>query len=212
MDGRTDRAICIDCGVWYKIKLSHVSFSKFGKKSLNRNLSRNNRLVYHWPVCLISAMSAHFFSPLARQFPLGKGFLFVEASPSHSDTPSSVGLLWTSDHPDAETSTWQRTPLTRDKLPCPLRYTNPQSQQASGHRNRPRSANTFCKIPNIYLHRQQFDGAKTRDCKKGHAVVLQVVKLTVCNRQIFWEQGMAWKIKCISPCIFKSYQIARNLK
>jgi len=25
----------------------------------------------------------------------------------HSDTPHSVGLLWTSDQPDAETSTWQ---------------------------------------------------------------------------------------------------------
>jgi hypothetical protein len=25
--------------------------------------------------------------------------------PSHSDTPHSAGLLWTSDHPDAETST-----------------------------------------------------------------------------------------------------------
>ena len=27
------------------------------------------------------------------------------ASRSHSDTPPSVGLLWTSDQPDAETST-----------------------------------------------------------------------------------------------------------
>ena len=30
---------------------------------------------------------------------------FVEASRSHSDTPQSVGLLWTSDQPVAETST-----------------------------------------------------------------------------------------------------------
>jgi len=27
----------------------------------------------------------------------------------HTDTPHSVGLLWTSDQPDAENSTWQNT-------------------------------------------------------------------------------------------------------
>ena len=28
---------------------------------------------------------------------------------THNDTPNSVGLLWTSDRPDAETSTWQQS-------------------------------------------------------------------------------------------------------
>ena len=32
-------------------------------------------------------------------------FLTVEVSQSHSDTPQPVGLLWTSDRPDAQTST-----------------------------------------------------------------------------------------------------------
>jgi len=36
------------------------------------------------------------------------------SSRSHSGTPHSVGLLWTTDHSDAETSTWQHTTLTRD--------------------------------------------------------------------------------------------------
>jgi hypothetical protein len=36
---------------------------------------------------------------------LGKDLLIVEDSRSHTDTPNSVGLLWTSDQPDAETST-----------------------------------------------------------------------------------------------------------
>ena len=35
----------------------------------------------------------------------GAGFLRVEASLSHSDSPHSVGLLWTSEQPDAENST-----------------------------------------------------------------------------------------------------------
>jgi hypothetical protein len=36
---------------------------------------------------------------------LGQDLLIVEASRSHSDTPHSVGLLWASDQPDADTST-----------------------------------------------------------------------------------------------------------
>jgi hypothetical protein len=38
---------------------------------------------------------------------VGQGLLIVEASRSHSDTPHSAGLLWTTDQSDAETSTWQ---------------------------------------------------------------------------------------------------------
>jgi hypothetical protein len=42
---------------------------------------------------------------MAQQPLVGQCLLIVEASRSHSDTPHSVGLLWTSDQPDAETST-----------------------------------------------------------------------------------------------------------
>ena len=38
---------------------------------------------------------------------------------TYSDTPQSIGLLWTSDQPVAETSTWQHTTLTTDRHPCP---------------------------------------------------------------------------------------------
>jgi len=65
---------------------------------------------------------------------VGLGLLIVEISRSHSDTPKSVGLLWTSDQPVAETSTWQHSTLTRDRHPWPGRDSNPQSQQASGRR------------------------------------------------------------------------------
>jgi len=47
------------------------------------------------------------------------------ASRSHSDTPHSVGLIWTSDQPDAETCTWQNTTLTRDTHPFPQWGSNP---------------------------------------------------------------------------------------
>jgi hypothetical protein len=43
-----------------------------------------------------------------------RGFLILVASRSHPDTPHSIGLLWTSVRPVAETWTWQHTTLTTD--------------------------------------------------------------------------------------------------
>ena len=60
--------------------------------------------------------------------------------PTITDTPKSVGLLWTSDQPVAEASTWQHTTLTIDKHPYARRDSNPQYQQASGRRCMPLSA------------------------------------------------------------------------
>jgi len=75
-----------------------------------------------------------FIFTMTQQPPVGQGLLIVEDSLSYSDTPHSVGLLWTSDHSDAETSTWQHTTLKRDRHSCPRRDSIPQSQQASGRR------------------------------------------------------------------------------
>jgi len=55
---------------------------------------------------------------MAWQPLVSQGFIIVEASRLHSDTPQSVGLLWTSDRPVAETFTWQNTTLTTDRFPC----------------------------------------------------------------------------------------------
>jgi len=63
--------------------------------------------------------------------PLLRGFLIT-----HNDAPQSVGLLWSSDHSVAETSTWQHTTLTTDRHPCRRWDSNPQSQQASSLRPR----------------------------------------------------------------------------
>jgi hypothetical protein len=51
---------------------------------------------------------------MAQQLLVGQGIFIIEASRSHSDTSYSVGLLWTSDQPDAETSTWQHKTLTSE--------------------------------------------------------------------------------------------------
>jgi len=50
---------------------------------------------------------------------VGQGLLTVEVSRPHSDTPQSIGLLWTNYKPETETSTWQHTTLTADRYPFP---------------------------------------------------------------------------------------------
>ena len=48
---------------------------------------------------------------------VGKGLLIIKASWLHSDTPSSIGLLWTCDQPDAE-----NLPHNREKPVSPAGF------------------------------------------------------------------------------------------
>jgi hypothetical protein len=69
----------------------------------------------------ISASHRDFFF-MARQPQWTLGLVTVEVSRSYSDKPRSVGLLWTSDRPVAETSTWQYTTLTRETYMPPAEF------------------------------------------------------------------------------------------
>ena len=71
---------------------------------------------YHMYVCMYV-----FPPPMAQQPPLDKGLLNIEASRSHSDTPKSVGLLWTNDQLVAVTSTWYNTEERKLSMP-PARF------------------------------------------------------------------------------------------
>jgi len=62
-----------------------------------------------WSVCMCLHMvfvvfMLFFFLPMAQQPYFSLGYLIIEVARSHSDTPYWVGLLWTSDQPDPETS------------------------------------------------------------------------------------------------------------
>jgi hypothetical protein len=91
---------------------------------------------------------------MAHQPPVGQGLLTIEDSWSHSDTPYSVGFLWTGDQPNAETSIWQHT---RDRHPHHRRDSNPQSQQESGCRPTPYTAllmgpaHTWLDVHNLFI-------------------------------------------------------------
>jgi hypothetical protein len=73
--------------------------------------------VYTLNSCVSAGSKAYerlIFSPMGQQ-PLVSQDFISEASQSHSDTSLSVGLPWTSDQPDAETSTWQHSTHKRQK-------------------------------------------------------------------------------------------------
>jgi hypothetical protein len=50
---------------------------------------------------------------------------------THSDTPHSLGLLWTGDQPNAEASAWQRTTLIRDNVLGGIPILNPSKPAAA---------------------------------------------------------------------------------
>jgi hypothetical protein len=77
------------------------------------------------------------FVSMVQQPPEGQG-LIIEALRSHSDTPQSVGLLFPSDRPVAETSTWQHTTLTTNiHVTGGIRTHNPSKRVAADPRLRP---------------------------------------------------------------------------
>lgn len=61
----------------------------------------------------------HFFMP--RQPLVGLSVLIFDISRPHSDTPQSVGLLWTSDRPKQRTLTTPNTPK-RQTCICPAGF------------------------------------------------------------------------------------------
>jgi len=73
---------------------------------------------------------------MAQQPPGGQGLLITEDSRSHSDTPQSVGLLWISNQPDAQTSTWQthNNPKRQTTMSPPVVETKtPASERPQTH-------------------------------------------------------------------------------
>jgi len=105
----------------------------------------------------------------AQQPLVGQGSLLIVAPRSHLDTPHSVGIRWTSYHPDAETSTWQHTTLKRDKHPClhGIRTSNPSNWTTADPRLRPhghwdRLTTYYCYVYTFWP--SKFD-IRTRDCQ-----------------------------------------------
>jgi hypothetical protein len=80
---------------------------------------RNYCIRCEWALYIYTYTHTHtYIHSIAQHLLVGKGLLIIGALLSHSETSQSVGLLWTSDQPDAGTTKWQHTTLTRDRHPC----------------------------------------------------------------------------------------------
>ena len=97
-------------------------------------------VVYCCQVSVLIYSTAIVSYPMVQQPLVGQGLLIIEAPQSHSDTPQLVGVLWMSDQPDTQTSTWQHTTLTTDRHPRPQWDSNLQSQKVSSRRATPWTA------------------------------------------------------------------------
>ena len=122
---------------WTMLQVSMKSSDVTGVKkcwlrSPVRHSARETAPAHAFNVALHQPALTSFFSPQRDSLPVVLGILIVEVPRSHSGTPHSLELLWTSDVPDAETSTWKHVILTSDRQTWPWRNSNPQSQQASG--------------------------------------------------------------------------------
>ena len=107
---------------------------------------------------------------MARQPLVGQGLINIEASRSHFlDTPHSVGLLWTSDQPDAETSTWKHSQQTDIHAPGWIRTRSS---------NKPAAADP-CLRPRGHWDRRQFELGLLRFISLNISPVLILVLITI---------------------------------
>jgi len=102
-------------------------------------------------------------APSGSEPPQNRGFTII-----FRHTPQSVGLLWTSDRPNAETPTWQHTTFTRDRQPSPRQDSNPQPRKESSRRPTPFIINNDVKIcitnHSLFIHIHKISANKQRDC------------------------------------------------
>jgi len=98
-------------------------------------------------MCLLFSFYHGATAPSGPWPPNYRGFMIT-----HNDAPQSVGLLWASDQPDAETSTWQHTTLTRNiHATGEIRTQNPSKRAAADPLLRPRGHWERLSIFKAYL-------------------------------------------------------------
>ena len=107
---RMELASCLSTGDWNFVGPQNGTCFM----SLNRRLEFCGSAV--WNLDHVSQLATEILwsPPQWRNIPpVDQVLIIIVASRSHSGTPHSVGLLWTSDQPHTEASTWQHTTLTK---------------------------------------------------------------------------------------------------
>ena len=144
------------------------NIQKEGKSVMENLLIGSTELTPSLKCLTVSSLFLSLF--LWCNSPLGHGVLIIKASQSHSDIPHSVGLLWVSDQPHAETSTSQHTTLTTDiHAPSGIRIHNPSKRAAADPPLRPRGH--WDRLPSaVTIQNAVF--TKSNACLHGAAAML----------------------------------------
>jgi len=86
---------------------------------------------------------------MAQQPLVGQWLLIMGTLRSHLDTQHSVGLLWMSDQP--ETSAWQYTTITRDRIYVWFEHAIPGSELPRTHAL-DRAGTGIGSVSNVYTY------------------------------------------------------------
>jgi len=80
-------------------------------------------------------------------------YTYIHITHTYMHTPNSVGILWTSDQPVAETSTWQHTTRTEDRHALSgIRTRSPSKRAAADLRLRPRGHRSWPNFSTFSLN------------------------------------------------------------
>jgi hypothetical protein len=111
------------------VKVELYGFLFFMAWSIGTEYSINNVS----PLSVKFQPIVRFFLSTARQPLLGQGVLIIQASRSDSNTLHSVGLLWTSDQPDADVCRTTKHSQQTSMSPGWIRTHSPSERAAATH-------------------------------------------------------------------------------
>jgi hypothetical protein len=127
-------------------------------RNWGKHWSRHPTSLFRYHLCM--------FFDMAQEPPKAQLLPSIEASRLHSDTPHSVGLPWTSDQSEAETSPWlNTTQQTYIHAAVSIRTLNPSKPVAAETRLRPRG---HWDRPIAYVLIMNIGQGWTTDLSIGH--------------------------------------------
>jgi hypothetical protein len=144
-----------------KPNIIEIKFAMF-KNALNTQSATKTQ--EHWFSSVFTTCLHHFF--YRSTAPSGLGTPHCWRLHDHTQTQHSVGLVCTGDQPDAETSTWQHSTLTRERHPCPCgtRILN-SSKRATADQRLDGTATWIDELSSIQLKNEEVAKWGNRRCQ-----------------------------------------------
>ena len=154
-----------------------------GERTLTHALDRAATGTGFWVLYVKKyCVCLEYYFPWRNSPPMGHGLLIHEVPRSHSDTPQSVGLLWTSYQLVAVTSTWQQIQQSQQTdihAPGGIRTHSLTRRAASDPHLRPRGYWYF-SLRVIYLD-NKYRGISLLHLLCGHRKARREVSCSPCR-------------------------------